>query len=275
MFNQNKIRTHSKKNSLGNITVSTLFIFTFLLIIFNKTDYILVNKIKSFSTDIISPITNIITIPLKVSNNAVISIKELRYLKQQNLFLKEEILRLKKWQTLALKNQRENKAYKKLLNSTNTSTKIIKTASAISQSPNIYIKTIIINAGSSDGITEDLTVINERGLVGKVISVTKNNSKILQINDQNSSVPVKTISESIPIHAILKGTSNGKYLVSSFIKGKKKPKIGDLLVTSSSSKNFPQDIVVGRVIKVNEENFIAIPYVDFEDLNLVQVINVF
>ena len=116
--------------------------------------------------------------------------------------MKEEILRLKKWQTLAIKYNRENKAYKKLLDSTNNNINVIKTASVISQSPIFYAKTIVINAGLNHGITENLIVINERGLLGKVISSSKNNSKVILINDQNSSVPVTTISNNF--YAIIK-----------------------------------------------------------------------
>ena len=48
---------------------------------------------------------------------------------------------------------------------------------------NIYSKTIVINAGINHQIDNNFAVINERGLVGKVLSVSNNNSKILLIND--------------------------------------------------------------------------------------------
>ena len=161
--------------------------------LFNKTDYVIVNKIKSFSIDVITPTIGIINFPIKVTANAVKTINEIRFLQHENLKLKEEVIRLKKWQTLAFKNQRENKAYRKLLDSTITKINIIKTASVISQSSKIYAKTILINAGLNHGVSVNMSVINERGLIGKIISSTNNNSKVILINDQNSSVPVKTI----------------------------------------------------------------------------------
>ena len=117
-----------------------------------------------------------------------------------------------------------------------------------------------------------MIVINERGLLGKVISSSQNNSKVILINDQNSSVPVTTISNNF--YAIIKGSSDGKYLTSSFIKSNTKPKVGDLLITSGSTKTFPKDILVGKIIKVEEDNFLALPYVDFDNLGFVQVINI-
>ena len=271
MFYRNKIRSFTKTRNFSNLFFSIFFILTFLLVLFNKTDYVIVNKIKSFSIDVITPAVGIINFPIKVTANAVKTINEIRFLQHENLKLKEEVIRLKKWQTLAFKNQRENKAYRKLLNSTITKINVIKTASVISQSSEIYAKTILINAGLDHGVSEDMAVINERGLVGKIISSTNKNSKVILINDQNSSVPVKTISNKF--FAIIGGTSEGKYLTSLFMKDEKNPKVGDLLLTSGNTKTFPQDILVGKVINVSEDNFLALPYVDFDNIEFVQVIN--
>ena len=271
MVNKKKINFFTKTNKIGNLSITILFIFTFLLIVFNKTDYFVVNKLKSISVDILNPVTNIISMPMTITSNTYKMINNYRYLKTENQKLKEEIIRLRKWQTFAIKNYRENKAYKKLLNSTNNNLNIIKTAIVTSQSPSIYSKSIIINAGTELGILEDQAVINERGLIGKILSVSNKNSKVLLINDQNSSVPVKSMSGDF--YAIVKGTLNGKYLTSSFIKGNKKPKIGDVLITSGSAKTFPQDLLVGKIIKIDQNNFIALPYVDFDNLSFVQVID--
>ena len=71
----------------------------------------------------------------------------------------------------------------------------------------------------------------------------------------------------------LVSTSNGKFLKSSYINGTKKFKVGDMLLTSGGAKIFPKDILVGKIIKVEEDNFLALPYVDFDNLGFVQVIN--
>ena len=272
MFYRNKIRFFAKTRNYSNLFLTILFIFTFILILFNKTDYVIVNKIKSYSIDVITPTVGIINFPIKVTANAIKTINEIRFLQKENLKLKEEVIRLKKWQTLAIKNQRENKAYKKLLDSTVSNINVIKTASVISQSSKIYAKTILINAGINHGVSVDMSVINERGLVGKIISSTKNNSKVILINDQNSSVPVKTISNNF--FAIVRGAMNGRYLTSSFTKDEKKPKTGDLLLTSGNANIFPQDILVGKVVDVKEDNFLILPYVDFDNIEFVQVIDV-
>lgn len=267
MSYRNKIKFFPKTK---NYSVTFLFALSFFLIVFNKTDYFIIDKIKSVGVDYITPITNVVTLPVKITVKVNDVVREFRSLKTDNLKLKEEVLRLKKWQTLAIINQMENQAYKKLLNSTSNSLKIVKTAKVVSQSPGFYSKTVVINAGINDGLSKNLTVINERGLVGKVSTSTDNNSTVTLIKDQNLSVPVKSMDSDF--YAIITGSVEGKYLISSFIKEDKKPNVGDLLLTSGNAKTFPKDILVGKVIKVNENNFVALPYVDFEKIDYVQVI---
>ena len=72
--------------------------------------------------------------------------------------------------------------------------------------------------------------------------------------------------------SILKGSNNGRYLESSFIKNSELPKVGDLLVTSGNAKIFPRDMLVAKVIEVKEGRYFAVPYVDFNNLNYVQVV---
>ena len=272
MFYKNKIKHLTKAKNLGKVYISILLFLTFFLILFNKADYIVVNKIKSLSTDIFSPLSRYITSPIEFSAQVYKKINEIRFLQKENLRLKEEIKRLKKWQILAVKNQRENNAYKKLLNSTENNINVLKTTTITSQTPDIYAKSIFINAGINQGIFEDLAVINERGLVGKVISSSENNSRVLLINDQNSSIPVINMSKNF--NAIIRGTPDGKYLTSLFVKDNKKPKIGDVLLTRGNAKIFPSDLLVGKVIKVEEDSFLALPYVDFNNLEFVQVVNI-
>ena len=267
---RNKINFAVRKKSLSNFFLSFLFILTFLLILFNKTDYLLANKIKHIGIDVISPMTKIISSPVTIVTNLALYVKEIRNLESENLKLQEEILRLKKWQTLAIKNSRENRVFKSLLNSTSDTLEIIKTASVINQSSNIYVNTVTINAGLNFNVTENLGVINEKGLVGKTIITSKRNSKILLINDQSSSVPVKSLSNKS--YSIVKGSPDGKYLISAFTKDETLPKVGDLLVTSGNAQIFPRDILVGKVVKVNSDHYFALPYVDFKNLNYVQVI---
>ncbi|MDC0192320.1 rod shape-determining protein MreC [Alphaproteobacteria bacterium] len=270
MFKRFNTSSSAKKKSIPSFLLPLLFLLTFFLIIFNKTDYFLIDKVKGYGVDYLLPVTKVISSPITTISNISLHIQNIQYLENENLQLKEEIIRLKKWQTLAIKNSRENRVFKKLLNSTSHQVDIIKTASVINQTPGLYTKQVIINAGLNYNVVKDLAVINEKGLVGKTILSTNSNSKVLLINDSSSSIPVKTLSDNS--YSMLTGSADGKFLISSYTQNNKLPRVGDLLVTSGNAKIFPRDILVAKVIKVNADHYIALPYVDFNNLNYLQVV---
>ena len=68
MFN-NKSNTISKKKNYTSFFLSFLFVLTFILILFNKTDYFLINNFKGISLDYATPITGFIASPIDIINN--------------------------------------------------------------------------------------------------------------------------------------------------------------------------------------------------------------
>ena len=265
-----KIKSLSKNKILSSTSASIVFILSFLLIFFSKSDYYFVKQLKSISSEIVNPVTKIVSFPVMITSKAINQFQELSILKSENLRLQEEIIRLKKWQILAVQNSRENKVFKKLLNATDNNLFLVKTASLVNRNDILFSKTININAGSKDGLMKQMTVINHRGLVRRVIDPSINNSKVLLLTDQNSSLPVKTISDGLV--SLVKGSGDDIHLVSSFIKGEQMLKIGDLIVTSGTAQIFPPDLLVGKIVKILKNRFFILPFVDFNNLEYVQVV---
>ena len=265
-----KVKAISRSRILKNLFLSIIFILSFLLIFFSKSDYFVVNKFKSISNSYFHPITSFLVAPVKIASQLQTQFYEFRTLKTENNILKEEIMRLKKWQALAIHNNSENKVLKKLLNSTDTSLSLIKTASLVSRNDFMFSKMININAGLKDGVINDMAVVNYRGLVGRTIETSIDNSRVLLLTDPNSSIAVKTISNEN--YSLLQGAKDGIHLVSTFSKEEKMPKVGDLVVTSGSAKVFPSNILVGKIVKVAKDNFHVLPFVDFKKIDYVQVV---
>ncbi len=265
-----KVKVFQSSKLFKNITIITVVTLSFFLVLFSKSDLVLINGIKNISTTIINPITIIISSPVNFISNIANEYNQFKSLKFENKMLQEEIIRLKKWQTLAIQNSRENKVLKKLLQATDNNLNLIKTASLINRNDALFSKLININAGYEDNIKKNMSAINERGLVGKVVHTNPNNSRILLLTDPNISVSVKTISDGTS--ALLSGSGEGKYLVSTFIKGNKIPKIGDIVVTSGTAQIFPVDLLVGKIEKIDKERFYVLPFVDFNNIDYVQIV---
>ena len=265
-----KVKAISRTRFIKNLFLTFIFLLSFLLILFSKSDYFFVDKFKSISNNYLHPITSFVVAPLNFVSNLQDKLYEFKNLKVENNILKEEIMRLKKWQALAIHNSSENRVLKKLLNATNNNLSLVKTAFILNRNDFMYSKMVKINAGFKDGIIKEMAAINHRGLVGRIVNTSINNSKVLLLIDPNSSISVKTISNDN--HSILRGADDGVHLVSAFSKSEKMPKIGDLVVTSGSAQVFPADILVGKIVKVVKNNFYVLPFVNFKNIDYVQIV---
>jgi rod shape-determining protein MreC len=154
------------------------------------------------------------------------------------------------------------------------------TADVIGEGQYGFIRSIIINKGSRDGLTIGMPVVTDLGLVGRVWRVTANNSQVQMITDRNSFVSGRLQSNRA------EGTIQGRGLeVGSlslrFIPPDIEVSPGDLVYTSGLGGNFPADIPIGQVISVtNIESDLSqeaqvSSLVDFSRLEQVLVITNF
>ena len=127
-----------------------------------------------------------------------------------------------------------------------------------------------INTGIKDGVVNNMAVLNHRGLIGRTVDTSISNARVLLLTDPNSSIAVKTVSNQN--YALLQGSDDGVHLVSSFSKSEILPKVGDLVVTSGSAQVFPADILVGKIVKITKNNYFVLPFVDFKNIDYVQVV---
>ncbi len=265
-----KVKAIHTTKLLKNTAIISVVILSFFLVLFSKSDIFIINSIKNISSNFVSPITQIISFPINTFANITNQYNQFKNLKFENKILKEEIIRLKKWQTLAIQNSRENRVFKRLLNATDNNLKLIKTTSLINRNDSLFSKLININAGYESSIEKNMTAINERGLIGRVVDTTSINSRILLLTDPNISVSIKTISNGI--FSLVSGAGDNRHLVSTFIKEDQIPKIGDIVVTSGTAQMFPVDILVGKISKVEKDRFYVLPFVDFNNIDYVQIV---
>ena len=71
-----------------------------------------------------------------------------------------------------------------------------------------YLKSIIINRGSSSGILKGMPVLDKEYLVGRVVETNYLSSRVLLLNDLNSRIPVTFGDDGV--QAILKGSGGSR-----------------------------------------------------------------
>jgi rod shape-determining protein MreC len=120
---------------------------------------------------------------------------------------------------------------------------------------------IVIERGSKQGIKKDMAAISPDGsIVGVVVEVNENYSTIMSLLHRNSKVSAMLKRDKIAGSIEWDG-ADPNILVLKNISKSAAPKVGDTVITSPYSSNFPAQLMVGRVTTVIQDpssNFLTL-----------------
>jgi rod shape-determining protein MreC len=229
------------------------------LMIMSKTHNPNISKIRMQISDAAVPVISVIGRPMDAFYDVGTWISEMVQLRQQNVLLKNQNVELLKWQAAAKAMEVENTELRKLMNVVAAHKSGYITARIVSDVGGPYVHSALMSGGSKSGIRKNQPVISENGLMGRVVDVGKNSSRVLLLNDINSRVPV--IAENANIKSILVGNNTGIPSLS-YLSSDSKIKVGDRIVTSGDGGVFPKGIPVGVVTSVEDGMVNVQPFVE-------------
>lgn len=152
------------------------------------------------------------------------------------------------------------------------------TATVIGRDPNPFLRYVIINRGSDDGLRRGMPVVSQQGLVGRIAAVTANGARVQLITDPGTALNVHL--EPSAAEASLVGSITGEISLD-LIPQDAPVQIGDLVLTSGLGGNYPSNILIGQVTGVRQRPFELFqsasvqPVVDFSELKIALVITNF
>jgi len=136
---------------------------------------------------------------------------------------------------------------------------------------------LLLDKGSNDGITEDMAVVSVKGIVGVVMKVSPNYSRVIPVLNSGSH-PSCLIKNSRFIGSLFWDGKDPRYIHLSKLPSHSSYEIGDTIVTSGYSAIFPPDVLVGVIEdasdqKEQENNSVKVRlFTDFSTLNEVFII---
>jgi rod shape-determining protein MreC len=144
-----------------------------------------------------------------------------------------------------------------------------------------FSRTVTIDAGTSSGIHEDMTVLNSDGLVGRVVRATRSTATVLLIVDTDSVVGGR-LGTSLEV-GFLRGRGSADdtgRLELDLVDSSVEPSKNDVVVTWGSKDGVPYvaGIPIGRVESVvssprqSTRHAVIKPFVDFTALDVVGVV---
>ncbi len=127
-----------------------------------------------------------------------------------------------------------------------------RTAHVVGSTTNRSRNMLTIDRGASDGIRQDMAVINAQGVVGLVAAVSDRFALVLPIINTSSRLSVKVKGSNYRGQMLWDGLSPIRAQVSD-IPEHANVEIGDTIVTSGASAFFPEGLMVGSVSSIEPD----------------------
>ena len=173
----------------------------------------------------------------------------------QNAKLKQEVelarIRLKEAEAVKTENAR----LKALLGFSESETKPVAVARLIGSSAASTRRFAYLSAGKNQGVGIGMPVRSPRGIVGRVLEVGANSSRVLLLADSESVIPVRRSKDEVV--AFAEGRGDGRLRIRLINLGINPLKKGDVFVTSGAGGYYHPGIAVGILQEVTGDGGIA------------------
>lgn len=262
------------------VTIIVVIILLVLLVITAGENNI--SGTESIAGSILSPVQNGLYSAAGAISNLFSRIFSSGDLQAKNQQLQAEVEQLQSQLQDYNEVKAENQRLAGLLNF-DTKTPDLKyvTARVIFKDQGHWFNVFVINAGISKGIEVNMPVVTGDSLVGKVIAVGANWSRVLTIVDSNCSVSAiveRTRDTGVLTGTVSTGEDTSATMTMSYLPLDAVLVPGDTVITSGLSGVYPKGIKIGKITEVSSSESgaaaqtIVTPYVDFYHLEEVMVI---
>ena len=233
-------------------------------------------RLRGLATTLFAPVQDGLATVLSPVSDAFASVGDLFRLRSENADLKARLDELSQRHRSFEDLERENEELRKLLAMKDRTGFDVLPAQVISLGPSNYEWTVTLDVGADDGVAKDMVVIDGDGLVGRVVQVTPNASRVLLAIDHNFSAASRDarMGETGPVDG-----RGGDLMVFHPLDPEATIRKGDQVVTAAYDNGlFPSGIPIGQVEDVGEattllnRDVLVRPYVDFTRLDHVLVV---
>ena len=274
-----EILGENSREGLGRKTTprATLFVFLmvsiFLLLSSLYTaEASIFKKARASILDATAPVLSLFSAPINAISDMVGGVSDYFNVVEENRTLRQENAELRQWMEEALALRDVVAVYEGLQTYQPAPATRPIDAHVIGDSNDAFVKSMVVNVGARKDIGEGDAVVNEAGLVGRIIDVGRNASRILLLTDIQSRVPVYV--QDAGFEGILTGRTRQRPVINFTreVLEQKVPK-GAAVFTSGAGGVIPRGIPVGVVREVSDNLIEVDLYADYSKTRLVRVLD--
>ena len=145
-------------------------------------------------------------------------------------------------------------------------------AKVIGKDPSPFLKYLLIDQGSDQGIRAGMPVVTNKGLVGRIDAVTASAARVKLITDSTSMI--NAVVDEVDAECMVQGSITGDITIE-MVSQDVKLEPGQIVQTSGLGGDFPADFIIGQVLNVNQINneiFQSASILPAEDFNSLQAV---
>lgn len=204
------------------------------------------NPIRQTVDRVQAPLGGVLSAPVRWVGNGINGVKGYFGAVSENRRLKAEIEAMGDLEAEVARLEDLNGRYAELLSLRTDPPIDMVTGLAVTDSRGPFAHSRLINVGADAGVKVGNPVMSEHGLVGRVVGVTGNISRVLMLTDVASRTPVMI--DRTNSRAILTGDGGGNPELA-YLRSRDPPVVGDVVVTSGDGGLMPRGLPVGVVVR--------------------------
>lgn len=194
-------------------------------------------------------------------------------LQKENFVLRKKIAEIQEENHQMKELKLANERLRHLLQFREKKSPTMMGAEVIGQDPSSWFKSVTIDKGEKDGVKKGMAVVSPEGVIGQVLKTAPDYANVLLITDYNSAID--SIVRRTRAKAIVEGKGENRCRLKYLLRTEEVT-VGDVVVTSGLSGNFPKGLIVGEVQKVEKHGHGVFQYAELvPSVDLTQLEEVF
>ncbi|MEM9617646.1 MAG: rod shape-determining protein MreC [Pseudomonadota bacterium] len=261
-------KAHSRFVLLLLILVSVLLLLSSLY----SAQASVFQKAREGVIDAASPVLELFSGPISYVNGVVGNVSDYFNVLKQNEALRAENAELRQWMEEALELREVVASYEGLQTYEAPPEAQPVDAYVIGESNDAFARSMLVNAGRARNIEVGQAVVDEKGLVGRIVDTGVNASRVLLLTDIQSRVPVYV--EGADVEGILVGNTRARPTISFTASSEPAEVIpGQRVMTSGAGGVLPRGVPVGVIDGQARSDIVVRLYANYVRTRLVRIIN--
>lgn len=225
--------------------VPVLLILSVGLMALSRLEHAAVREVRWRIAELMTPLLSALLVPLEPVRWAGRYAGEMLSLARELEEVRDENQRLRGWEWRAHELERKVQELSGLARVVRDTPLEFVTVRVIANSSGAFVRSAMINAGTSQNLKPGYPVLSGDGVVGRVVEAGKSAARVLMLTDLNSRIPI--LAGTNGERAVLIG-DNGPFPRLAYLASGAMVAAGDEVATSGIGGMFPRGLKIGTVV---------------------------